>query len=203
MATFFQKLQTAAQNPVLFRTYLHWWLTKLITHHPPALRISNRTRISNWISFSEFWSFHEGIPCGERRFIQRWLARGSKAVAFDVGANIGIFSCFLASHPSTEVHAFEPVPITFRRLEANVTANGLSERCKLNCLALGRKSEQVTFALQGCSPATNRLYVGGAKSTFSHASLEKVAAVRLDDYCGRNGVQYIDFLKIDVEGMEP
>ena len=53
-------------------------------------------------------------------------AEGSRIV-FDIGANIGWYALNLAKRsPDALVHAFEPLPDTFRSLCANVELNGLS-----------------------------------------------------------------------------
>ena len=49
------------------------------------------------------------------------------AVVGDVGANIGVYAVLLAAAaPEGRVEAFEPVPDSHRRLEANVAANALT-----------------------------------------------------------------------------
>jgi FkbM family methyltransferase len=187
------------------RAYSRWLWSKLMAGRPPRLQIINDIEIGEWINFSEYWSFQSGLGRKEELFARRCLSSiGFKAVSFDVGANLGIFACALASLGSREVHAFEPIPQTFCRLHANVSHNGLFDRCHLNCLAVSDNPGLVTFRVQAASPATNRLSVGqfvppSGKSEWC----QTVAATTLDQYCAAKGVQSIDFLKIDVEGMEP
>ena len=182
--------------------YWSWLLSKLLLRRPPLLRLAKGAVLGNWISFSEYYSFQDIIPARERLFLERHMGVNPTSVAFDVGANVGAFTCLLAAVGAREVHAFEPIAETFCRLRANVMANGLLDRCRLNCLALGRENGLVTFRVQSNSPATNRLFVGAGGPAESSAITQTVASVRLDDYCRAIGVEHIDFLKIDVEGME-
>ncbi len=191
------------QQPQMLRAYFRWLSRKALVGAVPRLRVADRTTIGEWISFSEYWSFHEGIPDEEMRFIQQAAdAAGPGAVAVDVGSNIGVFTCALAATGFKEVHSFEPVPETFCRLRRNVEANGLQESCRLNCMALGAVPGLVEFAVNDRDPATNRMSEGGGLKAASTSRLS-VAVTSLDEYCKALGIAQIAFLKIDVEGMEP
>jgi len=185
--------------------YIRWVFSKLALNRQPRVKLGARVNLGNWISFSEYWSFQTIAPQSERLFMERLLgARRDEAVAFDVGANIGAFTCLLASYGVAQVHAFEPVPETFCRLKANVAANGLLDRCRLNCLAVGKDRELLTFRVDVRAPATNR-WAGseGNPARTRGKFLQHVGTISLDAYCHATGIQQIDFLKIDVEGMEP
>ncbi|MEJ5310868.1 MAG: FkbM family methyltransferase [Anaerolineae bacterium] len=161
-------------------------------------------QLSHWLSFSEYWTFRDGMPRSERELLRRLLLRSesAKTVAFDVGANIGLFTCALAGFEAYQVHAFEPIPQTFCRLQMNVRDNGLLGSCVLNCLAVGASRDLVEFQFDERSAATSRMVSNRGTGT-SLSSRQSVAVISLDEYCELKGVDYIDFLKIDVEGMEP
>jgi FkbM family methyltransferase len=101
------------------------------------------------------------------------------------------------------VHSFEPVPETFCRLKSNVKFNGLLDRAHLNCLAVGKEQGLVTFQIEEDSAATSQMALPEKSSGNNATSTQLVAVVSLDGYCNRQGIQNIDFLKVDVEGMEP
>jgi len=185
--------------------YPRWLLARLTTGKPPTLKLGNNVRIGGWINFSEYCSFHNAVPEAERLFISRCLgAKPNQTVAFDIGANIGVFTCLLGSMGAAQVHAFEPIPETFCRLKNNVVANGMLSRSVLNCLAVGRQPQLITFQVQDHSPATNKLSITNPENASNTAvNLQHVAATSLDSYCEAFGVEQIDFLKVDVEGMEP
>lgn len=195
------KIQSVASNPSMLFAYSRWVGSKLFSGKPPEITLPGGTRIGEWLSFSEYWSFQKVIPDPERFFVERCLTKKS-AVAFDIGANVGAFSCLIASSGHS-VHSFEPIPETFCRLKNNVKSNGLLDRCRLNCLAVGRGRELVTFHIQENSPATNHIVVRGEEPNGKASSTQIVAVIDLDGYCQSQNVESIDFLKIDVEGMEP
>jgi FkbM family methyltransferase len=199
------KIRSVTSNPVMLSAYARWIGAKLFSGKPPRLPLPGGARLGEWLSFSEYWSFQNTMPEAERLFVDRCLAGKARGggTAFDVGANVGAFTCQIASLGPHAVHAFEPVPETFCRLKKNVKANGLHDRCRLNCLAVGRGVDLVTFHIQEASPATNHMAMPGGKPGREGTSTQVVAAIDLDGYCKSQGVKSIDFLKVDVEGMEP
>src|SRR5215510_11212868 len=89
--------------------YARWLLARITTGKPPTRNLGENVRIGGWLNFSEYWSFRETVPEPERRFIKHCLSRkAGQAIAFDVGANLGVFTCLLAESGAREVHAFEP-----------------------------------------------------------------------------------------------
>jgi FkbM family methyltransferase len=196
------KVQSALTNPAMFHAYLRWFATKLVSGKPPRLDLPESASIGEWISFSEYWSFQDIIPEPERLFVVNCLAAKTNGLAFDIGANIGAFTCMIASMGHS-VHSFEPIPETFCRFKNNVKHNRLLNRTNLNCLAVGKEQGLVTFRVEEDAPATNRMEIPGELSSHDTSSSQTVAAVSLDEYCATKGVEFIDFLKVDVEGMEP
>ncbi len=201
---FTSKIKSVTTNPAMLAAYLRWVGSKLFLGKPPRISLPGGTHLGEWLTFSEFWSFQNIISEPERLFVERCLAKksGGRATAFDIGANVGGFTCMMASLGHA-VHSFEPVPETFCRLKNNAKFNGLLDRAHLNCLAVGKEPGLVTFHIQEDSPATNRLAKPGEPLRDKATSTQVVAVIDLDGYCQSQGVQYIDFLKLDVEGMEP
>lgn len=195
--------RSVLSNPPMLAAYARWRAAKLFRRKSPRLRLPGGASIGGWLSFSEFWSFRDTIPESERRFVEHCLqGKALRGLAIDIGANIGTFTCFIAAMGHT-VHAFEPIPETFVRLRNNVKHNGLLDRARLNCLAVGQEQTLAAFRIQENSPATNRLAVLGQGQSPDGASVQVVAVVTVDDYCARQNLDSIDFLKVDVEGMEP
>jgi FkbM family methyltransferase len=129
---------------------------------------------------------------------------------FDVGANIGYHTLLLARLVAGGgvVHAFEPEPENFGRLDAHVTLNRL-ENVVLN--------QAGACAVQG--PVTLHLFPEGFNAWHSLRPLElpnpynpgatvaterevTVDGITLDGYCADRGVERIDLLQLDVEGAE-
>jgi FkbM family methyltransferase len=123
----------------------------------------------------------------------------------DVGLHVGAFSSFAGRlvGPGGAIHAFEPTKGSLELARRNLDANELKLKLlKLNNLAVYSYSGAVQFTTY--SPAYSAWNTTSTQPKMSAepvASLE-VECVSIDDYCRENGVEYIDLLKIDVEGAE-
>src|ERR1035441_7587027 len=91
------------------RHLARWIGTKLFSGRPPRLSLPGGARLGGWLSFSEYWSFQNIMPEAERLFMDRCLTRkpGENRTAVDIGANVGAFTCYIASLGPHTVHAFE------------------------------------------------------------------------------------------------
>jgi len=124
-----------------------------------------------------------------------------RAMIFDVGANIGEFGAvaFQALGGNITVHAFEPAREVFQRLSARFKGN---ERIILNNVAVGREAgEHSLFGVghdSGMASLIQRKFRDEVFSTFQ----EPVKVIRLSDYCSARGIERINLLKTDVEGVE-
>jgi FkbM family methyltransferase len=115
-------------------------------------------------------------------------------VIVDLGANIGAATAFfLERFPSARVVAVEPDPTTYRKLAANV---GRDSRVTLiHAAVTGRQS---TYAELFASKASwdSRVVPEPSRGTV------RVPAGTLEQILQPIGVDRVDILKIDVEGME-
>lgn len=126
--------------------------------------------------------------------IERFVRPG--AVCFDIGANVGAitFALARAAGPGGRVYAFEPGPPTLRRLQRNVSLNpSLKEVVSIHPVGLSDRPGSLLWS----EDMENRGNAG-----LLHESGERVPVVTLDDFCREQGVERVDFIKIDVEGME-
>jgi len=124
-------------------------------------------------------------------------------VCLDVGANIGLHTTLLANlcGPEGFVHAFEPVPETFSQLAKNVALLDESSHVKLNNIALGDRTGEVTVH------TFDELGLGF--SSLSDQGIENTSAITcplqtLDSYLGEQPKErkIINFVKLDIEGAE-
>jgi FkbM family methyltransferase len=118
-------------------------------------------------------------------------------IVIDVGAHVGIVSCYLAKKwPRITVYAIEPVTANYRRLLRNIAANGLTNVIALNyaITADGRPLE-----LTG-APETNT----GHYSAFAErgAHTETVPSLPLPAFFQQHGISHVALLKLDCEGAE-
>lgn len=121
-------------------------------------------------------------------------ARGNWFV--DVGANIGYYSLYYAKHTQNRVMAIEPNPPTLERLRFNIAANGLDERITVVPLGVGEEGE---FELYSTGD------LGSASLLDNPDADTRSVTIRtrpLLEMLQEAGVEKVDALKIDVEGME-
>ena len=130
-------------------------------------------------------------------FVLKTLSQFRLRTLFDVGANVGEWSRQAASFfPGSEIHSFEISEDTFRDLIRNM--KGISGVRCLN-IGLGDKDTTVRLRYYADNPALSTIF------DFPHRSQsrEVLAAVSTGSaYCETAAVEHIDFLKIDVEGMD-
>jgi FkbM family methyltransferase len=129
----------------------------------------------------------------ERQLLRKILFPG--AVVADVGANIGIYSQFLAHcvGPTGLVHSFEPSPDNFRRLSS--ATRDLSN-VRLTQAAVGERSGEGKLYVSDKLNVDHRAYKADGDSR-RVISIEMVA---LDDYFKPG--QRIDLVKMDIQGYE-
>lgn len=121
------------------------------------------------------------------------------SVVVDVGANIGAIALVMSRlTPQGRVYAFEPAPETFgyllRNLQDNGAGNVVAEQC-----AVYDRTGPVSFVFTPASPAGS--FVSNEKDAAAWGT--PVAAVRLDDYAARHGIERVDLIMVDAEGAEP
>ncbi len=133
---------------------------------------------------------------GERMVLQR-LAAFRPSVLFDVGANVGDWSLAAgALIPGAEIHAFEVSPPTFDRLVANT-----KHLANVRCVRVGLSDRAGPVKIHHYSdvPSLSSCLVYPHPFTSTEIMGELTTG---EAYAASQGIPNIDFLKIDVEGME-
>ena len=125
---------------------------------------------------------------------------GRKFVFVDIGANVGLFSLFVASYAGSnaEIVAVEPEPTNLGRLHFNVGANH-DLPIRVIGLALGESTGRVVVELD----KKDR----GGTTTRPLGPYDATDVVTVDcrpllEVVKQEGLTHIDALKIDVEGVE-
>lgn len=117
-------------------------------------------------------------------------------VVVDLGANIGAFSVFAAQlRPDkiTKVIAVEPEPHNLEMLYKNIKQNNMQEVIEvMPYIVLGH-----TGGFMGISDEH-----GGSRVMPTQDATAKAQVISLADLLKKCGVEYVDILKIDVEGAE-
>ena len=137
---------------------------------------------------------------GEYRLLSRLLPKAS--VAFDVGANVGQWTKrALSINPTLHIHCFEPNSRTYRKL----CENDFPPAVVRNNIGLGSSAERRRLYLFDDFPEMDSLYRRQGLEAIGlkpQGREEMIQLTTLDDYCRRQRVDRIDFLKVDVEGHE-
>ena len=121
-------------------------------------------------------------------------------ICLDIGANFGWYATLLNRLCADgEVHAFEPVPDTFRELKQNWKLAGEPENVYLNNLALGDEVKMIDIHRFENLPSGFSSFSTDGKGAYETFS---VPMTTLDSYLNENNVPDVNFLKIDVEGAE-
>ncbi len=129
-----------------------------------------------------------------RRVVQRLVGPGDHCL--DVGANVGAITFMIAERVGVRgrIVAFEPAPSTFARLSNNISLNpGLSD--------------VIAAKQSGVGAERGRMFVVEDDTVVGNATLKEsggieVPIVALDEVVVDCGWQHLNFVKIDVEGME-
>jgi FkbM family methyltransferase len=132
--------------------------------------------------------------------LHRARRAGRPFVFLDIGANVGLFSLFVAAHggPNTRILAFEPDPVNLRRLRFNIEANPKAA-IEVHPIALGDEEGYLELVAH---PRDR-----GATMTRKIASPEVSAGARVTcrtllDALSKARVDAVDAIKIDVEQFE-
>ncbi|NBD18850.1 MAG: FkbM family methyltransferase [Cyanobacteria bacterium] len=125
--------------------------------------------------------------------IYKFLTDNKKPVIIDCGSNIGLSILYFKSiYPDSDIIAFEPDPIAYKTLEANLKSFGY-EDVEIYNKALWKEETTLEFGVEGAD--------GGRIMQNKQESFKgqvKVPAVCLSNYLS----QPVDFLKLDIEGAE-
>lgn len=128
------------------------------------------------------------------------------SVVWDIGANVGLYSCYAAKRHGCKVYAFEPSVFNLELLARNIFLNGLIEKVVIVPLPL---SDRLTTSTLNMSMTD----WGGAMSTFGESythdgkPLNKVfefstVGLSMDDAVSRLDITQPDYIKMDVDGIE-
>ncbi|KAF9881769.1 amino acid adenylation domain-containing protein [Colletotrichum karsti] len=159
--------------------------------------------------YNEIWNDHcyDGPKVSETPFI------------IDAGANIGLFSIYMKQkYPNARIIAFEPAPDTFKTMQRNFELHkitgvethqyGLGPRASTEKLTYyptfpGNSTLRPETKLSTIEAVTERFGRDFAEARFGDAQVLDVEIQPLSKVLkDMSGVEKIDLLKIDVEGVE-
>ena len=127
-------------------------------------------------------------------------------IVIDLGANIGAFGLYAAKLGAKKVIFVEPEPHNVEILRQNVADNKhnvpdcefiVDERA-----VFGKHTYQPMHAYMTNEHGDSRLLVDGDARSSDRKDLQQVQYTTLDDLFKEHGLEFIDVLKIDIEGLE-
>lgn len=126
-------------------------------------------------------------------------------VVIDAGVHIGDFSTFVnSSFPSTKVFGFEPSKHIYDLALKNI--DPYSENIKIYNQALGSRKDTITLltgndiALWGGDIVASSEFLKNREAQFNQS--HDVIMTNIDAFVEENGIDHVDFIKIDTEGFE-
>ena len=144
------------------------------------------------LSISHYGTYEEL----EAKIMEEKIEMGN--IVVDVGANIGLHTLNMARIVGNtgQVFAFEPDPSNFEILKKNVKINNY-KNIILEQKAVGDKHGRTTL-YQSDHPGKHRIF----PQTEQAKSQVQVELTNLDNYFDSDMIDKINFIKIDVEGLE-
>lgn len=148
--------------------------------------------------------------CGKEPETVEWIEKYIKPgdVFYDIGANIGAYSfvAWARTKGNCRVYAFEPSFSTFAALSRNIFLNNCSGKIIPLYIALGAKTDLLTFEYTNITAGEAQHSLEGAipeggrpiRSVFS----QPIEGYRLDDFIERWNIAEPNHIKIDVDGAE-
>lgn len=168
---------------------------------PRGARLHWSLHLDDWISSQLYFWGYTNYELPVTRLFDELLDRARCVI--DVGANIGYYTLLAASRlPRGAVHAFEPWPTLFARLETACRSNGF-HHVVLNQAAVSDRDGVTRLYLPTTSATdahlSNASLVEGFAASNRHI---EVTTLRLDTYVARRGLRHLDLVKVDAEGAE-
>ena len=144
------------------------------------------------LSISHYGTYEEL----ESKIMEEKIEMGN--IVVDVGANIGLHTLNMARIVGNtgQVFAFEPDPSNFEILKKNVKINNY-KNIILEQKAVGDKHGRITL-YQSDHPGKHRIF----PQTEQAKGQVQVELTNLDNYFDSDMIDKINFIKIDVEGLE-
>jgi FkbM family methyltransferase len=136
----------------------------------------------------------------ERRVLAEAVRRREGTFTFvDIGANVGLYSLYLATCGDVHTLAIEPQPGILERLRFHLSANPSAKADVLPIALSDRAGEAVLVINEADSGGTHLDKQDGRQDPGERISVQSKPLI---DVLKEAGIETVDALKIDVEGAE-
>ena len=186
--TIFKKLKPFPTAQRLARRVFRrlWNRKRIVTHYQQLLQV-------NPVEHSGYYLYYEGVYDKEVfKFLDKETCRYNFAV--DAGANIGVYTCFLAARISN-VTAFEPMPQVAEVLRQNIKLNKF-QNVTLHEACVSDSKGDISFT----TPSAANSGIGRISAEQVGSKLT-VPCVTLDDFLLAHVSDSV-LIKMDIEGAE-
>ena len=143
------------------------------------------------------------------------LIPNKNPIIFDVGANLGQSILLFKNHfPSSQIYSFEPIPECYKKIydeyknndDVKIFNQAIAEKEGKKIFNVYSKSGQSSFFQKKTDTQWYRKNLRQEITDRNQFKLEEkkieVNLITLDTFCEKNGIDVIDFLKIDTQGYE-
>jgi FkbM family methyltransferase len=172
--------------------------TKEVIHQGVTLHLST----PNWINKYRADSFSTKEP----ETLEWYDGISNGSVVWDIGANVGLYTCYAAKARGCKVYAFEPSVFNLELLARNIYINGLSDQAVIVPLPLSDN-----LAINKLNMSTTDW--GGALSTFGQSyghdglTLNNIFEFQTLGLSMTEAMELLkipqpDYIKMDVDGIE-
>lgn len=155
--------------------------------------------LDDWIPYHIFLTGVYAIERYATEFFCNILRKG--LVFLDIGANTDYYTLLAAARVGLEgqVHAFEPVSETFKRLIDNIRINNFKNVFANRCIVHDHHGEMDIFVADKTNTGSSSL--SPVMDNYSNR-VERVETITIDSYIEQKGLRDVHIVKIDVEGSE-
>lgn len=134
------------------------------------------------------------------KFYQVLSAHQQPFVVFDLGAQTGSFSLLAKFFPHSRWYAFEPISEAAEILKQNLALNAI-DTVSVHQAAAANFTGTATLYMPPVS-AWGLATLGTFVERFNPVGTREVPCIELDRFAEIQGIERVDFMKLDVEGFE-
>ena len=157
--------------------------------------------------FHSYEIFFCSYPKIEEKFLIRlidyFIRESNIKHVLDVGANLGFYSLLLSNIRNSIVYSIEPFEDTFKILEQNININKSKNIFPKKQGITSKKLEGIIEIDKTINLPSNSTNLFKKNNLIGDKIIsQKIETISLENFCIKNRLNTVDFIKLDVEGLE-